>query len=286
MPAGRRILVLPQPVAAAALASAAAGDLVVTDIGYYPEAAWHHTFREKGAPQVVLMYCVAGAGRIRNVRGEQAVGAGQVVALPAHRLHEYRSDPDRPWTIYWLHIAGRKTESIYRLLTEDDTRNVIDIGEDAEVVSLFEEVFQMLRQSYGPDHLLLASLCAGRLVARMILLHRQHPQVLNTRQRIDTTIRYMQQRLAARVSVPELSRLANLSRSHYAAAFKQQTGYAVIDYFLRLKMQRAAWLLDTTDRSVKAVAGELGFDDPLYFSRQFRRVYNVPPTEYRAIKKG
>lgn len=282
----RRILVLPQPVISAALSNPATSDLLVTDIGHYPDAAWHHTFREKGAPQMVLMYCVAGHGTARLVRSEHTVGAGQVVILPPHREHEYRSSMDRPWTIYWLHVTGTKTAALHRLLTDDGTRTVIDIGEDADILSLFEEVFLTMRQSYGPDNLLLASLSTGRLLARMITLHRRQPQSLDTRQRIDTTIRYMQQRLDARVAVLELAHLANLSRSHYAAAFKQQTGYAVVDYFIRLKMQRGAWLLDTTTRPIKAVAAELGFDDPLYFSRQFRRVYGVSPVQYRAIEKG
>ena len=56
----------------------------------------------------------------------------------------------------------------------------------------------------------------------------------------------MRQRLRAHISVPELARLAYLSDSHYAASFKHQTGYSVLDYFIHLKMQHAADMLDTT----------------------------------------
>ena len=80
--------------------------------------------------------------------------------------------------------------------------------------------------------------------------------------------------------------MANLSRSQYAALFKRQTGYAPIDYFIRLRMHRACQLLDMTDLSVKTVAGRLGFEDPLYFSRVFRTVNEKTPTEYRKLRKG
>jgi AraC-like DNA-binding protein len=60
----------------------------------------------------------------------------------------------------------------------------------------------------------------------------------------------------------------------------------VLDFFIRLKIQRACFLLDTTDQSVKAIAADLGFDDPLYFSRCFRRVHDSSPTQYRALRKG
>jgi AraC-like DNA-binding protein len=100
------------------------------------------------------------------------------------------------------------------------------------------------------------------------------------------TVAFMKQRLSAGVTVSELARMSNLSRSHYAALFKSATGYPVLEFFIRLKMQCAANLLDKTDRPVKSISAELGFNDPLYFSRQFHRVYSMSPTSYRALAKG
>ena len=59
-----------------------------------------------------------------------------------------------------------------------------------------------------------------------------------------------------------------------------------MDFFIRLKMQRACFLLDTTDMPIKAIAADLGFEDPLYFSRSFRRIHDLSPVQYRTIRKG
>ena len=83
-----------------------------------------------------------------------------------------------------------------------------------------------------------------------------------------------------------MAALASLSRSRYVDLFKQQTGYAPIDYFIRLRMHRACQLLDTTALSIKAVATELGYEDPLYFTRVFRAVVEMAPTAYRRMRKG
>jgi len=48
-----------------------------------------------------------------------------------------------------------------------------------------------------------------------------------------------------------------------------------------MKMEHACHLLDSGDLSVKAVAGALGYDDPLYFSRQFSRTIGMSPRAYR-----
>jgi AraC-like DNA-binding protein len=68
--------------------------------------------------------------------------------------------------------------------------------------------------------------------------------------------------------------------------FKQETGFPPIDYFLRMKIQRAGQLLDLTENSVKEISSSLGIDDPYYFSRLFKKINNCSPTEYRKRKKG
>jgi transcriptional regulator GlxA family with amidase domain len=106
------------------------------------------------------------------------------------------------------------------------------------------------------------------------------------RRRIDQTVGYMRQCLGQTVQVPTLARMASLSLSHFFALFKRQTGFAPMDYFIRLRMQRACELLDATTLSVKEIAGKLGYEDPFYFSRVFKCVNGMAPTEYRRLEAG
>jgi len=284
--AGQRMIVLPRPVVQAELSGATSLDLLCTDIGYFPHAAHHAVKRPAGSPQMILILCVQGAGWAEIGTARYSIGAGQLLVMPQNVSHSYGADDANPWTIYWLHAAGRKIGRIHALLTDNDATPIFFCGEDPETLALFEETFSILRQSYGRDHLLLSSLALGRLLGRLIAVHRARPEFASTRQRIEQTVAFMRNRLSAKIHVSELARLANLSPSHFAWAFKRQTGYPVLDFFIRLKMQRAAQLLDTTPMPVKAIAAEMGFDDPLYFSRQFRKVHALSPAQYRAIKKG
>jgi transcriptional regulator GlxA family with amidase domain len=124
-------------------------------------------------------------------------------------------------------------------------------------------------------------------MAAMIREHRSsnHEQP-SVQQKIAQTITYMKQHLNQTLQLDALATIANLSRSRYVELFKHQSGYAPIDYFIRLRMHRACQLLDTTDLSVKAIAMQLGYEDPLYFSRQFRKVNEKSPIEYRKLRKG
>jgi AraC family transcriptional regulator of arabinose operon len=80
--------------------------------------------------------------------------------------------------------------------------------------------------------------------------------------------------------VPGLARLAGLSPSRFAHRFKEETGDSVIAYLMKLRLREGARLLEFSGRSVKEVAGDVGFESPFYFSRQFRRQYGQSPRAY------
>jgi len=283
------MLVLPRPVVKAALAAPSAPDLLPTDIGYFPAAANHYFARPNGSSQMIVIICVRGHGWATLGAKKYAVNAGEALVIAPDLPHAYGTDAPggkEPWTIYWVHVAGRKAPALYRLLSNEGATPVFHCGEDPETLRLFAETFETLQQSYGADNLLLASLTVGRALARLVALHRSRSSKESTADRIEQCVAFMRQRLAAQLSVPELARMANLSNSRFAAAFKRQMGYPALDFFLRLKMQYAAELLDTTSLSVKEIADELGYEDPLYFSRRFRGIHSLSPAQYRATKKG
>jgi len=100
-------------------------------------------------------------------------------------------------------------------------------------------------------------------------------------QRIEKTVQYMTQHLDKPLQASELAAVANVSLSHFFALFKQRMGCSPIDYFTRLRMQRACQLLDSTSARVKEIAAALGYDDPFYFSRVFRRYFGASPGRVR-----
>jgi AraC-like DNA-binding protein len=104
--------------------------------------------------------------------------------------------------------------------------------------------------------------------------------------RIDQTIAYMKQHLDEPLQAASLASRASISLSHYFALFKRVTGRTPIDFFISLRMERARDLLESTSLSVKAVAAALGYDDPFYFSRVFKSVNGIAPTDYRAARQG
>jgi AraC-like DNA-binding protein len=103
--------------------------------------------------------------------------------------------------------------------------------------------------------------------------------------KIERIITYMLEHLDKPLQVAALAARASVSPSHFFVLFKRRTGCAPIDYFTRLRMQCACRLLDSTSSSVKEIADALGYGDPFYFSRVFKSVNQIAPSEYRGRQK-
>lgn len=108
----------------------------------------------------------------------------------------------------------------------------------------------------------------------------------HSRAKIAGSIAYMMQHLNQPLQVAALAAQASISPSHYFALFKRQVGCPPIDYFIRLRMERARELLESTSSSVKEIAAALGYHDPFYFSRVFKSVNSVAPSAYRESYKN
>src|SRR5665213_1226905 len=84
--------------------------------------------------------------------------------------------------------------------------------------------------------------------------------------RIEQSIKFMAQHLNRPMQVNTLAARANISSSHFFTLFKRLIGRSPMDYFTRLRMQCACGLLKNTSMSIKEIASETGYRDPLYFS--------------------
>ncbi len=103
-------------------------------------------------------------------------------------------------------------------------------------------------------------------------------------QKIARSIAFISRHLDKPIKVTQLAGMANLSPSYFWALFKQRTGYAPVEFLIRLRMHQACHLLNSTDMPVKKIAAALGYKDSLYFSRAFKSIHGVAPTNYRAAK--
>ena len=84
------------------------------------------------------------------------------------------------------------------------------------------------------------------------------------------------------LDVAAMARAARLSQAHFSREFRRAFGESPHQYLLTRRLERAAALLRTTDRSVADICITVGLRSIGSFTTSFRRAYGKSPTEYRA----
>lgn len=97
---------------------------------------------------------------------------------------------------------------------------------------------------------------------------------------VDRALGFIQENYTGKISLDTISREVNLSAGYLCRSFKAQVGMTITNYINQLRLEHARELLQKKEYSVKEAAYQAGFEDPLYFSRIFKKHYQVTPSEF------
>ncbi|MFD0714235.1 response regulator [Paenibacillus sp. GCM10027626] len=92
---------------------------------------------------------------------------------------------------------------------------------------------------------------------------------------------YAEANLHQDVSLRALADHVNLHPTHLSKIYKIETGEGISDFVFRLRMERASHLLKATEKKIYEISTEIGYLDPAYFIKVFKRQYGVTPQEFR-----
>ncbi len=91
----------------------------------------------------------------------------------------------------------------------------------------------------------------------------------------------IRENLASELLLDDIARQVEISPFYFSKLFKEETGENFIDYLTSARMQKAKELLRDPARSIKEVSLDTGYADPNYFSRLFKKIVGLTPTEFR-----
>ena len=279
---GQQSYVIPPRIIDQLKESPLCSDIYLTDIGYYPRARHHFREREKGSEQTILIYNVEGSGNIIVGSQKITLAADHFFIIPDGVPHAYSADTIDPWSIYWIHFAGTKANHLGKPTLQPISVPRTNNSRIIERIDLFNELFYILERGFSLENMEYTSQTLPRLIASFTYMT-QYRSIKEpfSKDPVSQSINFMLENINRKYKLEELAKVVKLSASHYSRLFLSRTGHSPIDYFIQLKIQRSCRMLDHDERSIADVAREIGFEDPFYFSRQFKKVMNRSPREYR-----
>lgn len=252
--------------------------LYLTDIGWFPHAEGHYRRRRNGTPEYILLYATSGSGTIELPDRKIRLGAGEVFVIPAGMPHVYYASGKDPWSLLWVHMRG---DGI-RDFPVDSMQITALRSEYAErrMFSYFEMIFRVLNADYTLGNFIYIGQVLALILAE-VFFREKHNTTPVQNKHVSRIIRYLYAHLGEEVTLDRLSAEFDLSKSYLNQIFRENTGMTPIVFFIHLKMNEACSVLSTTDLKINKIAASLGYSDPYYFSRAFRKVVGVSPQQYR-----
>ncbi len=235
-------------------------------------------------PYFAIELVVEGEGALLLNGRRHRLAPGVVFAYGPGVPHTIRNQARRRMRKYYLDFAGRDASALL---------NAAGLGlwKPLRVAALHElvEIFEALDREARDDSAVARAVCEN--LARLLLLKIQQravsggrdlPRAFSTYARLRRHVEEHHQRLR---TVEEVARECQVTPMYVARLFRRFARTGAYQFLLRLKMNRAAECLLDEGLLVKETAARLGFPDAFQFSRAFKRVHGVPPTQLLAARR-
>ena len=138
---GQRSYVFPERILSIVKDNPLISDLYITDIGYYPQASYHFKERKTGVDQTILIYNVHGNGTIKTPNRLIQLPEDHFLIIPPNTPHAYYAETQSPWSIYWVHFAGKKAGEIAKPVLQAILVERSQTSRTKDRIELFEEIF-------------------------------------------------------------------------------------------------------------------------------------------------
>jgi AraC family transcriptional regulator of arabinose operon len=250
--------------------------------GHFREEFGYRVRRPGGSGNWLLTYTLDGAGLYRGTVSDLFARPGDIVLLGPDIPHDYSVPEGGFWEFLWAHFQPRLDWFGWWSLL---------VGEEGPGLSHLESAGARERARRSFLRLHADALATGELSRELALNGLEEVLLLAVREgaggrpldpRVRRVLDLISSDLAGDYDVASLASEVAVSPSRLAHLFKQEVGEPVMGAVIRLRLDQAARLLEHTVDDIGAIAREVGFGSPYYFSRRFRRHFGMSPRQYRA----
>jgi AraC-like DNA-binding protein len=244
-------------------------------------AGKEHRIQRETYPGHELILCLAGHGWVQVAGKRHEVGPDELVWVNCHHPHTYGAQSQRPWELYWIRVEGRPLDRVSGLL-EVNSQPVIRNFNTRAALMEYERIFHHMTGT-RPSHAALVNAAVTAIIAlafeaRLADTDEIRPELPMP---IQKSLEKMRLYFHTPIRVAELASLSGMSESHFSRMFKSCIGTSPIDWLRRERINQAKHRLIESDDPIKEIARQVGYSDQFFFSKDFKKMVRLTPTQFR-----
>ncbi len=240
-----------------------------------------HVNKRQNLSSFLFFYVKKGSGFLDYEGKEYEISAGDCVFINCQKPYSHRTSEDL-WSLEWIHFNGPGILPIYLKYLERGGRAVFHPDDDMEVERIFNSLNNI---AHSPDYIRdirinehLASLLT------FIMSFSWNPDAepgVGDSGDLYALRDYIDAHYPEKITLDKLADQFLVNKYTLARGFKEKFGTSIISYLLLVRITHAKQLLRFTDNSVEDIGNMCGITPLYYFSRMFKQIEGVSPTDYR-----
>lgn len=251
----------------------------VTQCGY-EDCTPNHSYGPSVRDYYLIHFVFSGKGTLEILGKTYKLTAGQGFFIPLGTPSTYIADSEDPWFYGWVGFSGESSNQQIALRGLSNDKIIFQFADtDVALASL-----KKLVESYGKEGN--GFVAISKLFELFSLINPEHDSSSLQSGVINEVILDIEQNFAKDVTVEELSKKHNISRSQLFRLFKSRLDISPQQYIKHYRINHAADLLRRTELTIGQVMEQSGFSNISNFSRQFKSVYGKSPKDFREYIKN
>ncbi|MEL7608705.1 MAG: AraC family transcriptional regulator [Bacillota bacterium] len=242
-----------------------------------------------------LIYVYQGKGYMRNVLNNnepEPVEAGSIILFKPGELQCFWADKEEPFSYYGTCFCGRVIDSLLEgSLACSATHHRANL--DRRLVSMMNVFLNLMLLNRGSyDEMLLVSKffeILARVNTVIELSQQRKAEQKSAESTIDFVAQYLWLNYNKKITINTLSEVSRYSVTWLEHHFKQKYGMTPLQYLANIRIKKAQHLLCAAEGeqfNIAEISYAVGFNDPFYFSKAFKKVTNLSPKDYRILNKS
>lgn len=215
-----------------------------------------------------------------NSVGEININKGDGFLLFPGEWHRYKPVKKRGWTENWVGFSGQIADIVMNENLFNKSHPIIQKCGNMLVLNLFNSLTQLISEEPFGFQRTASGVCL-QLIAELCNIQKSTVLTEQANSLISTSKHLMHKKIDEEIDFHTFCKNHGISYSKFRSDFKRQTGFAPLQHFLLMKIEKAKDQLKYTDLKAKQIAYNLGFKSDHYFGRIFKLKTGVTPQQYR-----